>query len=72
MTKQELLDVLKTLCFGGQYYSIVDCYEGVFKVYDATDSFTGIFISDAIQMAGDAFSGITVDCDGRPYMLFSY
>lgn len=72
MTKQELLDVLNTLCFGGRYYSIVDRCEGFIKVYDASDSFTRILISDAIQKAGDAFTGITVDCDGRPYMLFSY
>lgn len=72
MTKQELLDVLKSLIYGGRSYSIVERGEGVIRIYDPADSFTAIFISDAIQMTGDAFTGITVDCDGRPYMLFSY
>lgn len=72
MTKQELMDVLKSLIYGGRSYSIVEQSEGTIRLYDPADSFTATFISDAIQMADDAFTGITVDCDGRPYMLFSY
>lgn len=72
MTKQELLDVLKSLIYGCRSYSFVDYGEGVIRIYDPTDSFTSIFIDDAIKVARDAFTGITVDCDGRPYMLFTY
>lgn len=72
MTKQVLMHVLKALIYGGRSYSIVDQSEGVIRIYDPANSFTATFISDAIQMTGDAFTGITVDCDGRPYMLFSY
>ncbi len=72
MTKQELLDLLKSLIYGSRSYYIVDRGEGNIRIYDPTDSFTAIFIADAIKMTGDAFTGITVDCDGRPYMLFTY
>lgn len=72
MTKLELLDLLESLIKGRKSPFIVDRGEGVFRIYDTSDSFTATFISDAIQMTGDAFTGITVDCDGRPYMLFSY
>ena len=72
MTRPELLDALKSLIYEGRSYSIVDRGRGIIRVYDPSDSFTAISISDAIQMAGDAFTGITVDCDGRPYMLFTY
>lgn len=72
MTKQELLDLLKSLIYGSRSYSIDDRGEGIIRIYDPSDSFTAIFISDAIRMTGDAFTGITVDSDGRPYMLFTY
>lgn len=72
MTKQELLDLQESLIDGRRSPFIVDNGNGVFRIYDTTNSFTATFISDAIHKAGDAFTGITVDSDGRPYMLFSY
>lgn len=72
MTKQELLDLLKSLIYGSRSYSIVDCGEGYIRIYDPYDAFTATFISDTIKLTGDAFTGITVDYDGRPYMLFTY
>ena len=72
MTKLELLDLLENAIKGRKEFSIVVRREGVIRIYDTTDSFTAIFIADAIKMTGDAFTGITVDCDGRPYMLFTY
>lgn len=72
MTKQRLLDLLKCLIYGIKSYSIVDRGDGFIRIYDTTDTFTAVLISDAIKITGDAFTGVTVDCDGRPYMLFTY
>ena len=72
MSKKVLLSVLTALIYVGRSYSIVMSGEGVFRVYVPDDSFTAVFIFDAIRMVGDVFSGILVDCDNRPYMLFTY
>ncbi len=72
MTKEELLDLLKSLMYGSGSYSIEDRGDGFIRFYDNADAFTACFIKQAIKMTGDAFTGITVDSDGRPYMLFTY
>ena len=72
MTKLEFLDLLESLIQGRRTPLIVDRGNGAFRIYDGSDSFTATFISNAIELTGDAFTGIAVDCDGRPYMLFNY
>lgn len=72
MTKQRLLDLLKSLVYGINSYSIFDRGDGFIRIYDSADIFTATFITNAIKITGDAFTGVTVDSDGRPYMIFTY
>lgn len=72
MTKFALINLLKAVIDGRKSYSIICSGEGNIRIYCYTDSFTAVFITDVVKKAGDSFTGITVDCDGCPYMLFNY
>lgn len=40
-------------------------------LYTDDDLFSATFICRVIDIARDYFIGVSVDCDGRPYLLFA-
>ena len=72
MEKQELIKLMESVIYGHKHLTIETTGDGSFRLYDSTDSFTGTFISNVIGITGDNFTGLSVDSDGRPYMLFNY
>ncbi len=72
MEKQELIKLMESVIYGHKHLTIETTGNGSFRLYDSTDTFTATFISDVIGITGDNFTGISVDSDGKPYMLFNY
>lgn len=72
MTKKQVIELLTKVINGRKRVSIKQTGEGVYRLYDDCDIFTAVLISDAIRLAADYFTGITVDADGRAYMLFNF
>lgn len=72
MTKEEFLALLKTAIDGRKGFSIK--YTGIdtIRLYSDTDIFTACFLGDVRDYVGSNFNGITVDCDGKPYLSFNY
>lgn len=72
MTNKKIIDLLTKVIDGRKGFSILQTGEGVYRLYDDCDTFTAVFISDAIRLAADYFTGITVDAEGKAYMLFNF
>lgn len=72
MSKKEIIKLLTKVINGRHGVSIKCTGDGVYRLYDGLDTFTAVFISDAFRLAADYFTGITVDADGRAYMLFNF
>lgn len=72
MTKEVFFFLLKTAIDGRKGFSIK--YTGIdtIRLYSDTDIFTACFIGDVQQWVGNCFNGITVDANGRPYILFNF
>lgn len=72
MTNKEIIELLTIVIDSRKGVTIKQTGEGVFRLYDKCDTFTAVFISEAFRLAADYFTGITVDCHGKPYMLFNF
>lgn len=72
MTKKEFLTLLESAINGRKGFIIK--YTGVdtIRVYSEDDIFTACFIGDVHDYCGSCFNGITVDCEGKPYMSFNF
>lgn len=72
MTNKEITMLLTKVIDGRKGFSIKQYGVGTYRLYDVCNTFTAVLISDAIRLAYDYFNGITVDTDGRAYMLFNF
>lgn len=72
MTKEEFMTLLITAIGTRKGFSIKYAEVDSINLYSSNDIFTATFIGDVQNFLGGCFTGITVDCDGRPYMLFTY
>lgn len=72
MTKKEFLTLLDSAINGRKGFCIKCTGVGAYRVYRDDDIFTACFLSDVQVNVGSYFNGITVDCDGKPYLSFNY
>ena len=70
MTKQEFFELFDSVLDGRTGYSVVAAVGWYIHVYSVDNTFTASFITRVVKMTGDHFTGITVDTDNRPYLLF--
>ena len=72
MTNKKIIDLLTKVIDGRKGVSIQQTGEGCYRLYNDCGTFAAVFISDAIRLAADYFIGITVDKEGKAYMLFVF
>lgn len=71
MTKQAFRKLFDSVLDGRKGYSL-EFMGGMFvHVYSEDNIFTACFTIRVVEMTRDRFLGITLDKDGRPYMLFN-
>lgn len=71
MTKQEFFELFDSVIDGRKGYSVVAAVGKYIHVYSVDNTFTANFISRVVEITGDYFTGITMDADNRPYLLFN-
>lgn len=72
MTKKDLIKLLESAIGERRGFKFVFTGPGNIRVYHDVDIFTSYFITDVVEKAGNYFTGITNDADGKLYMLFTY
>lgn len=70
MTKQEFFELFDSVIDGSTGYSVVAAVGRYIHVYSVDNTFTANFITRVVEMTGDYFTGITMDSDNKPYLLF--
>ena len=72
MTKKEFFNLLESAINGRKGFMIKYTSVNTIRVYSEDDIFTACFIGDVQENCGNWFNGITVDCEGKPYMSFNF
>lgn len=71
MTKNDFRKLFDSVLDGRNGFSLEFMGGMYVHVYTEDNIFTACFITRVVEMTRDRFLGITLDKDGRPYMLFN-
>lgn len=71
MTKNDFNQLMYRVIEGHDGMSFKFTAIGNVHLYADDNLFTATFIYRVIDIARDYFIGVSVDCDGRPYLLFA-